>query len=144
MKNYFFISLLLMSVACNPQRQKEIIEAESQRDQLYSEVMAVHDEVMPHMQNIRRYKGQIRDKIESMAKEGVTKSQEVQVLNNLIGQLESADDAMMNWMRAFGSRDYAKMEESEALAYLNDQRDKIVKVKEEMETAMRQAEEALK
>jgi flagellar biosynthesis chaperone FliJ len=143
MKKHFFIPLIiLLALACNPQRQKEVVEAQNQRQQLYDEVMAVHDDVMPHMQDIRRYKNQIRDKIESMTKKGVS-GKEVTTLNNLIDKLESADEAMMNWMRTFG-RDYNEMDDDAAIAYLEDQKKKVIQVKNELETALREAEEALK
>jgi DNA-binding ferritin-like protein (Dps family) len=145
MKQQFLMTILIfLSIACNPQRQKEIIEAQTQRDRLYDEVMAVHDEVMPHMRDIRRYKEQIRDKIQSMAREGVTDQREIQVLNNLIDQLESADDAMMGWMRAFGGRDIAQLDDEASIKYLEEQKQEIEKVKKEMETALSNAREALR
>ena len=143
MKRYFLFPVLMIFIlACGPQKQQEG-ESQSTTDRLDSEVMAVHDEVMPHMQDIHRYKDQIRIKIDSLSKVGVNEGDEVTTLNNLRQQLESADEAMMNWMRSF-DRNYNNKTEEEAVTYLEDQKEKVIQVKEEMETALREAEERLK
>lgn len=141
MKKYFLFPVLMVFVlACGPQKQQE---GESETGRLDSEVMAVHDEVMPYMQDINGYKEQIRNKIDSLSQAGVNDGDEVTALNNLMQQLESADEAMMNWMRNF-DRNYDNQTEEEAVAYLEDQKEKVIQVKEDMETALRDAETMLK
>lgn len=110
----------------------------SNQDALYEEVMAVHDEVMPWMQDIMRYKRQIRERIDAMAASG-----DASELNELMTQLDAADKAMMDWMRNFSRQDYKEMTEEEADAFLKDQKQKVEEVRSGMREALNKAKESL-
>jgi len=109
----------------------------SSLDALYKEVMVVHDEVMPWMSDIMRYKKQIREKVDSTADGEATE------LKALMNQLDAADKAMMDWMRNFSRNDYKVMSEEEASAYLQDQKQKIEEVRKTMREALDKAKKAI-
>lgn len=141
-KKYFLIPLILLTaIACSQKKQQENAESREKRQQLYEDVMAVHDEAMPYMQDIRNYKNTIAKKIDSISKSGANVS-EANALNRLAGELDAADKAMMNWMHSFGEG-YAQMDDSTAVAYLEDQKARATAVKKEMEAALQKAKEAL-
>lgn len=100
-------------------------------------VIAVHDEVMPMMGEIQSLKKQLTTKAEELAMEmaedptAVESTEEVQEIYFAVEALEDADQGMMNWMR-----DYSKikvnlpeMDKAEALGILEQEMDKVGKVK---------------
>ena len=115
-------------------------EEEGQQE-LYDEVMAVHDEVMPKMQDIMNLKEQIRGKIERLSQQTGTEA-EVEQLDQMINRLDEADEAMMNWMRNF-KRDYEGMSEEEVINYLEEEKEKITEVRQEMLNTIEEAQGVL-
>lgn len=104
---------------------------------LYDQVMDLHDEVMPKMDDIYKIKSQLQEKIANTP-EMVKEKKES--LEKMILTLDSASNAMMDWMHQFQPlSDSADAEE--ARAYLESQMEKIRKVKEEMNAALEQARE---
>jgi len=104
---------------------------------LYDQVMNVHDEVMPKMEDLYKLKSQLQEKIANtpnMVKE------KKESLERTILQLDSASNAMMDWMHQFNPLpDTADQEASRA--YLETQMEKIKKVKEEMLSTLERAKE---
>lgn len=116
-------------------------EDENPNQALYQKVMDIHDEVMPKMEDIYKLKSQIKEKIANSP--NLIKERKDR-LEKLTLQLDSANNAMMNWMHQFNPLpDSADQEE--ARAYLEDQMEKIKKVKEEMLSIIEKGkEEAIK
>lgn len=90
--NCKLLSLLLlisvfMCAACNDGAPPEV-------KTLQEEAMRIHDDVMPKMSNINK----TRRKLKGLLKENPERSDE---LLKAIKDLESADEAMMNWMAAY-------------------------------------------
>ncbi len=93
---------------------------------LYTEVMAVHDSIMPKMSDIHDLKKELKVYTESEARDQVMAA---------MGDLDKADEAMMEWMADF------KMPEDKTQleTYLNDQKTKINQVAAQMYSAIQQA-----
>ena len=93
---------------------------------LYMEVMAVHDSIMPKMSDIHDLKKELKAFAESPSKDQVMSA---------IGDLDKADEAMMEWMANFKTpEDKAQLE-----SYLNNQKTEINQVAAQMYSAIEQA-----
>lgn len=102
---------------------------------LYDQVMDIHDEVMPKMEDLYKIKSQLQEKIANspnMVKE------RKEALEKMILELDEASNAMMDWMHQFNPLPDSADEE-DSRAYLETQMEKIKKVKEEMLTTLERA-----
>jgi uncharacterized lipoprotein YehR (DUF1307 family) len=100
---------------------------------LYDEVMDIHDEVMPKMEDIYKIKKSLQDSIANtpdMAAETKTKFEQ------RILQLDSASNSMMVWMREFNPPDQKKDQQ----AFDQYMESELVKVKKMREDVMRALE----
>ena len=104
---------------------------------LYDEVMKVHDEVMPKMDDIYKLKQELKKQIADSATLAIEKRKTIE---SAILKLDSASENMMVWMRSFNPLPDSLGEEK-ARAYLEEQQEKIEKVKEEMLEAINAAKE---
>ena len=104
---------------------------------LYDEVMKVHDEVMPKMDNIYKLKGQLKEKIANTPDIAEEKKKEIE---GVILRLDSASEGMMVWMRNFNPLPDSLGEE-QAKEYLEGEMEKIKKVREDVRKALEEAEE---
>ena len=136
----YLLSLILLFClnSCGDGQQNQN-EGEVSQEELYDEVMAVHDEVMPRMGDLMNYQSQLKGKIDSLP-EG--QAEETESLQSVVDELEEAHDAMMGWMRNF-NRDYEGMTEEEVMEYLRQEKEKIEEVKEKMNSALQEAESAV-
>lgn len=140
-KVFHLMLIVLLLAGCGQTGNQEQQEANgTDREQLYDEVIAVHDEVMPKMQTIMNLKEQLRQKIDSLAADTVANQAQLEKVRSLTEALDQADEAMMSWMRGF-KRDYGEMTEEEIMDYLNQEKEKIEQVAEQTETAIREARE---
>ncbi|MCB0487805.1 MAG: hypothetical protein R2820_15225 [Cyclobacteriaceae bacterium] len=135
-----FLLVLLFAIGCGqPTSQSETNteeDAEENPNQaLYDQVMNVHDEVMPKMEDIYKLKSQLQEMVANTPDMVMEKKESVE---NTILQLDSASNLMMDWMHQFDPLPDSSDAE-EARAYLESQMEKIKKVKEEMEAAIEQA-----
>ncbi|MDH5366622.1 MAG: hypothetical protein OEW67_06515 [Cyclobacteriaceae bacterium] len=132
-RHLIFAILWIALFSCNGKKtaqenDKIITSVEEQRDILYQEVIAVHDEVMPKMQEIVALQEKLRVQIDSLNEVDST-SEITSSLNEVNLMLKNADDAMMNWMREFKPEMNAKeVENEEALTYLRNEMDRIIEV----------------
>lgn len=129
MKTIFGLLVVLMAsfVACK--------EKVSQNQELYNEVMSIHDEVMPKMDDIYRRKTELRNVL--AADPGMPVS-EKEKIGKLIARLDSAAESMMVWMREFDPLPDS-VGEDKARAYLENEKAKISEVRENLESALRDA-----
>lgn len=121
------ISLLLILssiflLSCGEEKPKEN-PLEKEREQIYKEVMAVHDEMMM-MQKIRGAQANLKKMMES-------DSTNVEKYQTAYDQLQIADDAMMDWMKQFKNPPQ-NTDAKDAIEYLKDQKIKVLKMKEVM------------
>lgn len=102
---------------------------------LYDEVMKVHDEVMPKMNDIYKLKEELKNKISSTPEMVAEKKKEIE---ETISKLDSASEGMMIWMRNFNPLPDSLGEE-QAREYLENEMQKVKKVKEDILDALEKA-----
>ena len=102
---------------------------------LYDEVMKVHDEVMPKMNDIYKLKGQLKERIDNTPGLADDKKKEIE---SIIVRLDSASEGMMVWMRKFNPLPDSLGEE-QAKEYLEGEMEKIKKVREDVRKALEDA-----
>ena len=105
-------------------------------EKLKSETIAIHDEVMPKMDNIMKLKTSLKTELDSLSNEDSTNVQ------GLIISLENADKAMMNWMRNYDPQ-MKDMSDDEKIEYLKNQKSSIQEVSELMKSSISEAEDYL-
>jgi hypothetical protein len=109
---------------------------EKSNQDLYDEVMQVHDEVMPKMEDL--YKAKVELKARTLDSPDIPES-EKKAINDRIAQLDSASEGMMVWMRQFNPLPDS-LGEDKARAYLEGEKQKVQKVKEDILRALKDAE----
>jgi hypothetical protein len=107
---------------------------------LRDEVMKVHDEVMPKLDNIYQLKEKLKNKIAETPALAAEKKQQIEAS---IAKLDSASEGMMIWMRKFDpTADTLTIEKKRE--YLENEMEKIKKVREDVNEALTQGEAAVK
>lgn len=115
-----------------------------------SEVMAIHDEVMPKLETIVNLKDKLTSKmiqLDSLQQEGVsstTLAQQRVKAFELSHQLSAADSMMMEWMYRYRGDSAKVLPPEEALKYFLKEKEKITHVKEETEKSIQQTKDFLK
>jgi hypothetical protein len=130
----FTLFLALTLSACGNQggnQQAAQSEATPADEQLWDELMAVHDDVMPKIGDMRRISKQLEDMQES----GENLSAEMQERINLaLQKLSDAEETMMDWMRNLKQLEPLRdsMDEQGVMDYLNAEKEKINQVRDAM------------
>ena len=96
--------VLLASCLEKKQETKKSIEEQQAdlREELYNQVMAVHDEVMPRMDEIYRLKTKLQEELQDLlANKSDSNAENIKSLTDKINSLENASKEMMVWMRQF-------------------------------------------
>jgi len=134
-----YISLFLMitvfAVSCGDKKKEA-------KDELYDKVMAVHDEIMPKMGDIMKFKKQLQEKIDALSKADQVDSTKISELEQAIADLDHSHEEMMGWMRQFDN-DFEGMVNEDIMTYLTKQMDKIKKVGEVTNAALKNAQQKL-
>jgi len=103
---------------------------------LYNQAMDIHDEVMPKMEDLYKLKKALQEEIANTPDMVVERKQQLEAI---ISNLDSANNAMMEWMHKFqplpDSADQEKARE-----YLESEIERIRKVKELMNESIEKAE----
>lgn len=104
-----------------------------------SEVMAIHDEVMPKMDVMVDHENKLK-----ALKTTVTDKTELSHLDRQIGQLEEAGELMMSWMRKFSmpSQESGKSIE-DIMSYLDKEEKSIIVVRDAMNASLEEAMETV-
>lgn len=142
--NFLFISLLFIS-ACGGKGGEHSGHGDTDSDSednnpntaLYNQVMEVHDEIMPKSDEIYRLKKQIQEKIAASPDMALEKKQQ---LEQVISNLDSASNAMMDWMHKFNPLPDS-VDQEQARAYLESEMEKIKKVRDLTYDALEKAKE---
>lgn len=122
----FGISCALFS--CNKDADKVL--------ELESEVMRIHDDVMPQMDDIMTLKSKLSKKImrmDSLQNEGIAGNnlaQERIKATEINQKLNESDKLMMDWMHEYRGDSAKKLKPAEAIQYFEGQKNKIIEVKE--------------
>jgi hypothetical protein len=115
--------------------QPDAVQA-SGNQELYNEVMKIHDEVMPRMDDIRRLKNEIKEKLEK--NQNLAKDERIK-LDAMFAKLDSAGDGMMIWMREFRPLPDSVGEEK-AREYLENEMQRVKRVRDDIQNALKEAE----
>jgi hypothetical protein len=146
LKTALFVSALLAG-ACGSKNQEHDHDHEHGHDHehpaadgspnqaLGEEVMKVHDEVMPRMNDIYKLKEGLKKKL---SETGVADDKKKEI-EQTITQLDSASDGMMVWMRAFNPQPDS-LDEEKTREYLENEMEKVKKVQENIQQAIAKAE----
>lgn len=127
---YVIITLLLFA-GCQKQSNDHEHTEDSPNQALYDEVMGVHDEVMPKMNDIQKAKATLQTRLELP---GISEA-EKQEISSKITELDSASEGMMVWMRQFDPiADSVGVEK--ARTYLEGELVKVKKVREDILRAL--------
>lgn len=113
----FFSSLM----AC----KEKVVE--NKENPLYTEVMAIHDKVMPEMSTIHALKRDLK---------AIEKPESKDIIIKNIIALDNADEAMMSWMADFKVPE----DKSKEVEYLNNEKKAIQIVSDQMYGAINQAQ----
>ena len=111
-----------------------------ERTQTYGEVMAIHDEMMPQVRHIRG----AQTRLESMMKNAAQQKDSLNLNNykTAFQQLETADQAMTEWMQQF-SAPSKDTPDAQAIEYLKKQKTKVATMKKVMITNMDNARKVI-
>jgi regulator of replication initiation timing len=112
---------------------------ESPNQALYDQVMDVHDEVMPKMDEIMKLKRSLQDQIANSPDLVLERKEQ---LERVIANLDSANNAMMNWMHEFNPLPDS-VDQEKAREYLESEMERIRKVKTTMLESIDKAKEEI-
>jgi hypothetical protein len=141
LKILLVIGLLAMN-ACSKtgehdHTEHDAVTEESPNQALYDQVMDVHDEVMPRMDDIMKLKRALQEKIANTPDMVVEKKQQMETM---ISRLDSASTAMMNWMHEFNPLPDS-VDQEKAREYLESEMERIRKVKSLITETIEKAKE---
>lgn len=129
-----FFALLIFSCSGDKVEENQLLK---------DEVIAIHDEVMPFMGELKTLSKKINEKSEVLAEQDLEgTSEKVLELNFLAKDLDDAFEGMFVWMRQFKST-YVEMSEEEIKSYLQEQRVLVSKVRDDINRSMAAAKEEL-
>lgn len=131
MKKFLPLLVLFLAFAC---------AKKDNGDALVNEVLNIHDEVMPKMGELMSLRKKVLDKVEG--------SSSPDELRDIALRLEEAQKGMMLWMNDWSknSAPFVKNEttQEEKMGYLNAEKERVTKVKEDINNSIAEAKEALK
>ena len=109
-------------------------------NQLKEEVIAIHDEVMPHMGRLQSLQKDLAEEADLLALEdSVVNYDQIALLRNTSTELGLAYEGMFVWMRQF-EPEQGEMTKEEYEAYLNEQIILVETVKEDINQALEKGE----
>ena len=133
-----FLTIIIYISGCsNGTSDQDCSTDECLKKQAYDNVIAVHDEVMPKMSHVSELKGQIEQRMNA-----TSDSLAIATWQELMVDLDVADEAMWVWMRQFNS-DLEEIAIDEAMAYLKTEQQKIDDVARKINQAIAAAEQSL-
>ena len=132
----FLLVVMVFCNACNSQKKEN--------ERLQSQIIAVHDEVMPIMGDIKSLQNDFQARAETLYMEDkLGYQEEIASLKETAEDLDEAYNEMFVWMRQFET-EHKGMKEKEITAYLLDQKEKVEKVNEDIKNVLEKAEEIKK
>lgn len=141
-KTLGFVAFLLLA-SCTRQSDhadagQDTFSEENPNQALYDQVMDVHDEVMPKMDEIMKLKRMLQQQITDSPDLVAERKEQ---LERVISNLDSASNAMMDWMHHFNPLPDS-VDQEKAREYLESEMEQIKKVKTQMLEAIEKGKEA--
>ncbi|PWJ57663.1 hypothetical protein CLV98_106135 [Dyadobacter jejuensis] len=157
MKHTLLILLMIGGIfACQPKTsQTDQIDVEGHHahssehvegDPRAAEVMAIHDSIMPRMEDIMTLKARVQrvsNELDSLSAPSPALKKKKSTSDDLVKKLEEADQKMMGWMHQYNADTLNQLDEKAAADYIDQQKVKIVDVKRVMEQAILEAQDFL-
>ena len=103
----------LVFIACKNKDYESKQLEDQEVSTLYDEVMDIHDNVMPKMQDISKLRRELRKQI--------VEAKDSSIIMKDILYLNKADDAMMDWMARFSEEYQLLQEKEQKLKYLKNE-----------------------
>ena len=121
----------------------DLTQEEGPNQALYNQMMDVHDEVMPRMDEIMRLKRELKEQISNSPEMVIERKQE---LENVISNLDSASNSMMSWMHRLHEFNPLadSVDQEKAREYLESEMEEIRKVKELISESIEKAQSEVK
>lgn len=116
----YFLRMLVLSAIITG------CQSRSEADALYDNVMKVHDEVMPKLDDIYTRREQLKKEIANSPDMVIEKRKELEAR---IARLEAAAEGMMRWMREFNPP-ADSLGEDAMLQYLNKEMERVKQVRD--------------
>jgi hypothetical protein len=135
MKALYSLILAVAIVGCQKSEHAHnhddgAVEPDSTNTILYNQVMDIHDEVMPKMEDLYNLKKDLQSQLEA-----APNADQKQKIEQHIAQIDSASKMMEDWMHNFNPpADSADQEQKRA--YLEGEMEKVKRVKEAMLEAL--------
>jgi len=119
----YLVAILLNTAYCTNSRKVE----EAAEDRLRTELMQVHDEVMPKMGEMTGIAGRLKDFLQQ---DSLLSADDRLQLEEAIGEITAAEEGMMDWMAGFRQPETlrASMDHEEIMKYLESEKNKITRV----------------
>jgi len=138
--NASLFAMIIVLASCGNHAQNDAEDEHDHNDAieeggnqaLYDQVMAIHDEVMPKMNDLYKLKEELKDKIAQTPAMPDAKKAEIE---GTIAKLDSASENMMIWMRNFNPLPDS-LGEDQAKEYLENEMEKIKGVRAGVEEAL--------
>ncbi|MDX5339822.1 MAG: hypothetical protein LPK25_12385 [Cyclobacteriaceae bacterium] len=116
---------------------------ENENKKFREEIIAVHDEVMPKMGQLKSLEKSAIQQADELANGSEPDSARIQALNQLATELDQAYEGMFVWMRQYEVEDGEKTP-AEVKLYLEDQMKKVTQVNEDIKSVLAKADSLLK
>ncbi|POY35987.1 hypothetical protein C3K47_12340 [Solitalea longa] len=139
--------VMLALVSCGSQKKKD----QEQEKNLFSESMALHDEVMPKQEELFSLKNKINTlgtKMDSLKKANpaLDTTQLRAHINGISAKIDTASNHMSDWMHDFTSdldEKFQNKSHKEIMTYLKNGKEDIEKVKQEFNQSISEAKQLL-
>jgi len=122
------LAITILLFGCNKEKENVI--------ELETEVLALHDEVMPKLEEIMTLKSKLSKKIlsmDSLQNEGISGNnlaEDRMKAVDLNQRLNESDKLMMDWMHAYNGDSAKKLKPQQSLLYFENEKKKMIHVKE--------------
>lgn len=143
MKSLPKILFILLLTACGKSgehtrndQEEGAMDGDSPNEALYNQVMDVHDEVMPKREDIYKLKKNLMEQIANTPDMVVERKQQ---LEQIISNLDSASNVMMEWMHKFNPLPDS-VDQEKAREYLESEMENVKKMRTLMNESIEKAE----
>ncbi|NND04859.1 MAG: hypothetical protein HKN87_00645 [Saprospiraceae bacterium] len=145
--NRLWLLLLIVigfTVACGNDYAKTTPEASvpERLQPLYQEILQIHDEVMPEMNQISKLQNSLSSQLDTLRNQEPVNKEKLKETNRMLGELNRAENAMWSWMHRFAKLDSVPVDDKEK--FLRAEKSSANSMKDLMLRSIEDANEYLK